>query len=101
MASSTNIFDSIQYDNRTIGLRRADATAAFQYDVNANLVGDTPARFIPHELQVWRQHGRDEDPVGRRQIAGGIPLTTQEAYRIRVWGGVEFQIHFWTSYAAP
>ena len=47
-----NIFDPIQYDNRTSGLRRADATATFQYDVNGNLVGDTTARFIPQELQV-------------------------------------------------
>lgn len=89
-----NIFDSVQYDNHTTGLRRADSTAAATAPGGALT---STARFIPQQLAYCGTTAATSiNPAGNNGYGSLAEscLTDQESYRMPRWGGIEFQVRF-------
>lgn len=91
-----NIFDSQQYDSRSQGLRRANATAAAS-TVGGTISASTAARLIPETLEFCGSTPattiNPNGNGGRGSLAESC-MTSSEVYRMPRWGGVELQIKF-------
>jgi hypothetical protein len=91
-----NIFDGVQYDGRTSGLRRADAVAAAATP-GGTIGATTTARTIPQTMNYCATSAATTiNPLGNNgngSLAESC-ITYSEQYRMPRWGGVELQFHF-------